>query len=80
MEIYLDDLQKETKNELGEDLIYIEEIAQGAFGKVIHAREKNTKRDISVKIIDISHDNEKLIKKVKDEISILKKNRARKYS
>ena len=73
MEIYLDDLQKETKNELVEDLIYIEDIAQGAFGKVIHAREKSTNRDISVKIIDILDDNEKLIKKVKEEISILKK-------
>ena len=73
MEIYLDDLEKETKNELCEDLIYIEDIAQGAFGKVIHAREKSTNREISVKIIDIVHGNERLVKKVKEEISILKK-------
>ena len=73
MEIYLDDIQKESSNEINEDFIYIEDIAQGAFGKVIHAKEKNTNKDISVKIIDLLNADEKLIKKVKDEISILKK-------
>jgi len=73
MEIYLDDIQKESTNEINEDFIYIEDIAQGAFGKVIHAKEKITNKDISVKIIDLLNADEKLIKKVKDEISILKK-------
>ena len=73
MEIYLDDIQKESTNEINEDFIYIEDIAQGAFGKVIHAKEKNTNKDISVKIIDLLNADEKLTKKVKDEISILKK-------
>ena len=43
MEIYLDDLQKETIYELSDDLIYIEDIDQGAFGKVIHVKEKKNK-------------------------------------
>ena len=73
MEIYLDDLQKETIYELNEDLIYIEDIAQGAFGKVIHAKEKSTNKDISVKIIDKRRADQNLIKKMKEEISILKK-------
>jgi len=73
MEIYLDDLEKETLYDLNEDLIYIEDIDQGAFGKVIHVKEKSTQRDISVKIIDKSQADQNLIKKMKEEISILKK-------
>ena len=73
MEIYLDDLEKETLYDLSEDLIYIEDIDQGAFGKVIHVKEKSTQRDISVKIIDKSQADQNLIKKMKEEISILKK-------
>ena len=73
MEIYLDDLQKETIYELSDDLIYIEDIDQGAFGKVIHVKEKKTNQDLSVKIIDKRQGNQGLIKKMKEEISILKK-------
>ena len=73
MEIYLDDLQKETIYELSDDLIYIEDIDQGAFGKVIHVKEKRTNQDLSVKIIDKRQGNQGLIKKMKDEISILRK-------
>ena len=73
MEIYLDDLQKETIYELSDDLIYIEDIDQGAFGKVIHVKEKKTNQDLSVKIIDKRQGNQGLIKKMKDEISILRK-------
>ena len=63
MEIYLDDLQKETIYELNEDLVYIEDIDQGAFGKVIHAKDKSTNKDISVKIIDKKRADQNLIKK-----------------
>ena len=73
MEIYLDDFQKETLYDLQEDLIYIEDIDQVAFGKVIHAKEKKTNKDISVKIIDKRQADQSLIKKMKEEISILKK-------
>jgi serine/threonine protein kinase len=73
MEIYLDDLQKETIYELSDDLIYIEDIDQGAFGKVIHVKEKRTNQDLSVKIIDKRQGNQGLIKKMKEEISILRK-------
>ena len=64
MEIYLDDLQKETIYELSDDLIYIEDIDQGAFGKVIHVKEKKTNQDLSVKIIDKRQGNQGLIKKM----------------
>ena len=73
MEIYLDDLQKETIYELTDDLIYIEDIDQGAFGKVIHVKDKKTNQDLSVKIIDKRQGSQGLIKKMKDEISILRK-------
>ena len=73
MELYLDDLQKETIYELSDDLIYIEDIDQGAFGKVIHVKEKKINQDLSVKIIDKRQGNQGLIKKMKEEISILKK-------
>ena len=73
MEIYLDDLQKETIYELSDDLIYIEDIDQGAFGKVIHVKDKRTNQDLSVKLIDKRQGNQGLIKKMKDEISILRK-------
>ena len=73
MEIYLDDLQKETIYEFNEDLTYIEDIDKGAFGKVVHAIEKSTKKDISVKIIDKRRADQNLINKMKEEISILKK-------
>ena len=73
MEIYLDDFQKDTIYDLNEDLIYIEDIAEGAFGKVIHVKEKNSNKDISVKIIDKRKADQNLINKMKEEISIIKK-------
>ena len=73
MEIYLDDFQKDTIYDLNEDLIYIEDIAEGAFGKVIHVKEKKSNKDISVKIIDKRKADQNLINKMKEEISIIKK-------
>ena len=73
MEIYLADLHYENKYELSEDIIYIEDIDQGSFGKVIHAKDKLTKRDLSVKIINKKEADQISIKKMKEEISILKK-------
>ena len=72
MEIYLDDFQKDTIYNLNEDLIYIEGIAEGAFGKVINVKEKNSNKDISVKIIDKQQTDQNLINKMKEEISIIK--------
>ena len=73
MEIYSDDFQEDTIYDLNEDLIYIEDIAEGAFGKVIHVKEKNSNKDISVKIIDKRKADQNLINKMKEEISIIKK-------
>ena len=74
MEIYIDDLTKNIKSELeDDDLIFIEDIGQGAFGKVIHCKDKKTNKDLSVKIINKINLNLSLIEKVKQEISILKK-------
>ena len=73
MEIYLDDLRYENIYELSEDIIYIEDIDQGSFGKVIHAKDKRTKKDLSVKIISKKKADQISIKKMKEEISILKK-------
>ncbi len=73
MEIYCEDLEKESLYDLNKDLIFIEDIDEGAFGKVIHAKEKSTQRDIAVKIMDKRQASPDLIKKMKEEISILKK-------
>ena len=73
MEIYFDDLHKETNYDFNEDLIFIEELDKGAFGKVVHVKEKKTGKDIAVKIIDKQNTELNLIKKMKEEISILKK-------
>ena len=73
MEIYSDDFQEDNIYDLNEDLIYIEDIAEGAFGKVIHVKEKNSNKDISVKIIDKRKADQNLINKMKEEISIIKK-------
>ena len=74
MEIYIDDLAKNIKFELEEDnLIFIEDIDQGAFGKVIHCKDKKTNQDLSVKVINKINLNSSIIEKVKQEISILKK-------
>ena len=73
MEIYSDDLENEALYNLNEDLVYIEDLDKGSFGKVIHVKEKSTQRDIAVKIIDKTQASQYLIKKMKEEISILKK-------
>ena len=76
MEIDFDELEinnPENKYNLPENLIYINDLAQGAFGKVIHARETITKKDYALKIINKSESNTNDIDKMKEEILILKK-------
>ena len=73
MEIELDELEFNNEYNLKENLIYIEEIDQGAFGKVIHAKDKRTKKDYALKIINKSEANLTLINRMKEEILILKK-------
>ena len=72
MEIYMDDLTREFPYELGGDLKYIETIDHGAFGTVIHVTEISSNKDMAVKVINKSGARLSVIKKMKEEISILK--------
>ena len=76
MEINLEEFHIPNPNNqhnLPENLIFIKEIGQGAFGKVIHVKDKNNKKDFALKIIVKSEVNLYLIDKMKEEIQILKK-------
>jgi len=69
----MDDLTHEFPYELGNDFKYIETIDHGAFGTVIHVIEISTNKDMAIKVINKSNSRSSLIKKIKEEISILKK-------
>ena len=73
MEIYLNELTPESPYELNKDLMFIKEIDQGAFGKVIHAYESKRKLDLAVKVINKGGLKTNLIEEMKEEIAILKK-------
>ena len=76
MEIDFNELHlsnKDIKYNLPENLIFIKEIDQGAFAKVIHVKERMTKKDFALKIINKSESNLDLINRMKEEIQILKK-------
>ena len=73
MEIYSDDLKRETTNELSNTLIYIKNLDQGSFGKVVLAKEKQTQKELAVKIIEKGQAGQNYINKLKEEIYILKK-------
>ena len=76
MEIGFDEFRINTndnKYDLPENLIYINDIDQGAFAKVIHVKEKYTKKDFALKIVHKSESNIDLINRMKEEIQILKK-------
>ena len=76
MEIDFNELHlsnKDIKYNLPENLIFIKEIDQGAFAKVIHVKERMTNKDFALKIINKSESNLDLINRMKEEIQILKK-------
>ena len=73
MEIYMEDLTREFPFELGGDFEYIETIDHGSFGTVIHVIEKSTNRDMAIKVINKNNSLQPMIKKVKEEITILRK-------
>ena len=76
MEISFDEFQinsNDNKYDLPENLIFIEDIDEGAFAKVIHVKDKRTKNDYALKIINKSESNIDLINRMKEEIQILKK-------
>ena len=68
----MDDLTSEFPYELGGDLKYIETIDHGAFGTVIHVIEISSNKDMAVKVINKSGAKLSIIKKMKEEISILR--------
>ena len=69
----MDELTSQFPYEIGIDFKYIETIDQGAFGTVIHVIEISTNKDMAIKVINKSNSRASLIKKIKEEISILKK-------
>ena len=76
MEIDFNELQlnnPDNKYNLPENLIFINEIDKGAFATVIHVKERTTKKEFALKIIDKSQSNTELINRMKEEIQILKK-------
>ena len=72
MEIYMNELITESPYELHKDMKFIEEIDHGAFGKVIHVHENKKNADMAVKVINKNGAGIQLIKKMKEEVSILK--------
>ena len=73
MEIYMDELTSKFPYEIGINFKYIETIDHGAFGTVIHVIEISTNKEMAIKVINKSSSRPSIIKKVKEEISILKK-------
>ena len=69
----MDDLTREFPYELGGNLKYIETIDHGAFGTVIHVIEISSNKDMAIKVINKSGARSSLIKKMKEEVSILRK-------
>ena len=69
----MDELTSQFPYEIGIDFKYIETIDHGAFGTVIHVIEISTNKDMAIKVINKSNSRSSLIKKIKEEISILKK-------
>ena len=68
----MDELTREFPYELGVDLKYIETIDHGAFGTVIHVLEISSNKDMAVKVINKTGARSSIIKKMKEEISILR--------
>ena len=73
MEIYVSDIEKEVPYyDLDPQYKYINKIAKGSFGTVIHVLDTNTEEELAIKIINKSGSNSNSIRKMKKEISILK--------
>jgi len=68
----MDELKPEFPYELGGDLKYIDTIDHGAFGTVIHVLEISSNKDMAIKVINKTGAQLPRIKKMKEEISILR--------
>ena len=73
MEIYLNELTTDLPFELPKNMKFIEEIDHGAFGQVILVKECIKNKNLAIKVINKNGAGIKTIKKMKEEISILKK-------
>ena len=69
----MNELTTESPYELNKDMKFIDEIDHGAFGKVIHVLEINKNLDLAVKVINKAGAGMQTIKKMKEEVQILKK-------
>ena len=69
----MNEVTTESPYELHKDMKFINEIDQGAFGKVIHVYETKKNLDLAVKVINKGGLGSNLIEQMKEEISILKK-------
>ena len=69
----MNELTTESPYELQKDMKFIEDIDHGAFGKVIHVHENKKNLELAVKVINKTGAGMQLIKKMKEEVSILKK-------
>ena len=69
----MNELTTESPYELNKDLKFIDEIDHGAFGKVIHVHENKKNLDLAVKVINKVGAGMQIIKKMKEEVAILKK-------
>ena len=71
MQIYINELDNGV-NDLNSNYEFIENIAQGAFGTVIHVKDTINNKDLAVKIINKTGRKVNLILKMKEEVTILK--------
>ena len=69
----MNELTTESPYELNKDMKFIDEIDHGAFGKVIHVHENKKNLDLAVKVINKVGAGMQIIKKMKEEVAILKK-------
>ena len=72
MEIHIDEFLKDDSYNFDKNLKFIEKIAHGSFGTVIHMKNIISNKDLAVKVINKSGSTSNLIHKMKEEITILK--------
>ena len=73
MEIDIKELEYDFPFEIGNDLKFIEIIDKGGFGIVLHVLDKQTNKEIAVKVINKIGKSHEYIEKKKKEIIILRK-------
>ena len=73
MEIYIDDFTNSTPTfELSNTYKYLNKIAQGSFGTVLHCFDNFNNQEVAIKVINKKGLHIELISRMKNEISILK--------